>query len=55
MAHPLAYASEDASDIMYYHDAIKQPDVIKFAKSIKKMLMSMWTVAIGSLFQETQS
>ena len=34
MTQTLAYASEDVGDIMYYHEAIIQPDAIKFAKAI---------------------
>ena len=36
MAQPVAYASKDIGDIMYYHEAMNQPDAIKFAKAIIK-------------------
>ena len=36
MTQPVAYASKDISNIMFYHEAINQPDAIKFAKAIIK-------------------
>ena len=36
MAQLVAYASKDIDNIMYYHDAMSQPDAIEFARVIIK-------------------
>ncbi len=36
MRHPIAYMAEMVGDIMYYHQAIKQPDAPKFVEAIVK-------------------
>ena len=36
MSQPVAYTSKDISAIMYYHEAVNQPDAIEFVKAIIK-------------------
>ena len=36
MSQPITYASEDIGNVMYYHEAVNQPDAIEFAKAIIK-------------------
>ena len=36
MSQPVAYVSEDISNVMHYHEAVNQPDSIEFAKAIIK-------------------
>lgn len=36
MRHPIAFMAEMVGDIMYYHQAIRQPDAVKFEEAIIK-------------------
>ena len=36
MSQPVAYANKDIGNIIYYHEAVNQPDTIEFAKAIIK-------------------
>ena len=36
MSQPVAYTSKDVGNIMYYHEAVNQPDAIEFVKAIIK-------------------
>ena len=44
----LGFMADDVGDVMYYHQAMNQPDAWNLPKHLSRKSMGMWIIEIGS-------